>query len=89
MRSNLARGRRRYRTLWPPGPLARPQTAPDRARALLAVSIALRDGRLEQLPCEVCGAAEGVEAYHDDPAAPLDVRWLCPVHMKSPREAHQ
>lgn len=80
MRSSHAR-RRRWRTLLPPINDRRPRDL-DRARAIQAVAVALRDGRLEKLPCEVCQAVEGVEAVHDDPAAPLDVRWRCPAHMQ-------
>lgn len=69
---------RRWRILSPAVVASRP--IPDRHRAQLAVAVALRDGRLEKLPCEVCGAAESVEAHHDDLSAPLDVRWLCPIH---------
>ena len=81
MRHSAARSRR-WRTLWPPAAPPRPQPRPDRARALLAVSIALRDGRLEMQPCEVCGAVDGVEAHHDDLTKPLDVRWRCADHLQ-------
>lgn len=40
---------------------------------------AIRDGKLEREPCEVCGATK-VHAHHDDYAKPLEVRWLCPKH---------
>lgn len=78
MRSSHAR-RRRWRTLLPPAAPARPQPAPDRARALLAVSIALRDGCIEEGPCEICGAMDGVKAHIADPAQPFS--WRCPAHM--------
>jgi len=48
------------------------------------VTNALRDGRLNRQPCEVCGA-EDVEGHHDDYSRTLDVRWLCSVHH---REVH-
>jgi hypothetical protein len=41
------------------------------------VSNAITAGKLTRGPCEACGAAENVEAHHDDYAKPLDVRWLC------------
>lgn len=81
MRHSAARSRR-WRTLWPPAaPPQHPRPRPDRARALLAVSIALRDGRLERGPCETCGAVEGVEAHIPDPAQPFALSWRCPPHM--------
>lgn len=43
------------------------------------VSNAVRDGRLERQPCEICGD-EIVHAHHDDYAKPLEVRWLCVKH---------
>ena len=42
---------------------------------------AIRDGKLEKKPCEVCGSAQ-VHAHHDDYMKPLEVRWLCPAHHK-------
>ena len=51
---------------------------PEKRSAQVAVSNAIRDGRLERQPCEVCG--EKAQAHHDDYSKPLDVRWLCPIH---------
>jgi len=48
-----------------------------RARAL-AYS-ALKSGRLQRQPCEVCGATR-VETHHEDYSKPLVVRWLCRPH---------
>lgn len=42
----------------------------------------LRDGKITQLPCEICGKTTSVRAHHDDYAKPLDVRWLCAVHHR-------
>ena len=44
---------------------------------------AIRDGKMERLSCEVCGAK--AQAHHDDYSKPLDVRWLC---FKHHREHH-
>jgi len=57
----------------------RREANPDMYKAMCAVSNAIRDGRLERKPCEVCGC-ERVEAHHDDYSKPLEVRWLCRTH---------
>lgn len=46
-----------------------------------AVNNALRDGRLQKMPCWICGS-EQVEGHHPDYDSPLDVVWLCPIHHK-------
>lgn len=58
---------RAYRERWP-----------GRHEARIAVRNALRQGKLERHPCEVCGGR--AEAHHDDYAKPLDVYWLCKAH---------
>lgn len=52
-----------------------------RYKCMTAVGNAIRDGRLQKLPCFVCGA-DKVEGHHPDYDAPLDVVWLCAVHHK-------
>lgn len=52
---------------------------PHKKGANVAVSNAVRAGRLVPKPCEVCGSVE-VQAHHDDYSKPLDVRWLCFEH---------
>lgn len=55
---------------------------PVKAMAWNMVSNAIRDGRLERLPCEGCGAVPA-QAHHHDYSKPLDVKWLCFVcHRK-------
>lgn len=49
-------------------------------RARQAVNNAVRDGRLQKQPCDVCGAR--AEAHHDDHSRPFDVRWLCFRHHR-------
>jgi spore maturation protein CgeB len=39
----------------------------------------LRAGRIEQEPCEVCGAFDS-QMHHDDYTKPKEVRWLCRRH---------
>lgn len=55
------------------------QENPAAYRAHSAVSNAVRDGRIEKKPCEICGS-EKVHAHHHDYARPLDVQWLCALH---------
>ena len=52
---------------------------PEKYRAHYLTTNAVRDGRLEKTPCEVCGENK-VEGHHDDYDKPLDVRWLCRKH---------
>jgi ribosomal protein S27AE len=49
---------------------------PEKMRAYKRVYYALKTGKLQREPCEVCGA-EKVHAHHDDYSKPLEVRWLC------------
>ena len=53
---------------------------PKRRAAQIAVSNAVRSGRLKPLPCFECGQKS--EAHHPDYDQPLDVVWLCPAHHK-------
>lgn len=48
-------------------------------RARGALNDAIRSGRMERQPCEVCGA-EKAHGHHDDYNKPYDVRWLCAAH---------
>lgn len=59
---------------------------PEKYKARTAVSNALRDGRLQRCPCEVCGTSDRVQAHHDDYSKPLEVRWLCFKHHRE--DAH-
>ena len=51
----------------------------EKRRAHNAVSNAVRDGRLEKKPCEICGNPDS-QGHHEDYSKPLDVRWLCVRH---------
>ena len=52
---------------------------PDRKKASEKVNNAVRDGRIEKLPCLVCGSHD-VDGHHPDYSRPLDVVWLCRSH---------
>ena len=55
---------------------------PERNAARVAVSKALKKGRLEKMPCERCGNPD-VQAHHENYAKKLDVSWLCrPCHIE-------
>lgn len=48
-------------------------------QAQAKVHNALRTGKLERQPCEVCGEMK-VHAHHEDYSKPLDIKWLCVKH---------
>lgn len=54
---------------------------PERRAAQVAVNNAIRDGRLQRWPCEICG--KKAHAHHPHYGAPLLVTWLCPPHHKA------
>jgi len=51
---------------------------PEGYRAHYTLTNAVRDGKIERQPCEICG--EEAHAHHPDYSKPLDVVWLCPTH---------
>lgn len=55
------------------------ESKPKAYRAHLAVTGAIRNGRMKRLVCEVCGSVES-HAHHDDYDYPLTVRFLCAPH---------
>jgi len=57
---------------------------PAKHAAHITVATAIKRGKLNKQPCEVCGSSN-VHAHHDDYTKHLEVRWLCPKHHK---EAH-
>jgi hypothetical protein len=57
---------------------------PEKTRARQAFAYAVKSGRLERKPCEVCGSIKS-QGHHDDYSKPLDVKWLC---FKHHRERH-
>jgi hypothetical protein len=62
---------------------------PEKHAAHVAVSNALRDGRLVKGPCERAsegGCGRRIEAHHDDYEKPLEVRWLCSKHHAETRK---
>jgi murein L,D-transpeptidase YcbB/YkuD len=53
---------------------------PQKRKARIAVSNAIRLGKLIRQPCEVCGADNKIQAHHPDYSQPLIVTWLCMKH---------
>lgn len=53
---------------------------PERKRAHVRVKRAVESGRLNRLPCQVCGTNEQVHGHHENYSRPLDVVWLCALH---------
>jgi hypothetical protein len=55
---------------------------PNKYKAHVITGNAIRDKKLFQEPCEVCGSSKNVHAHHDDYSKPLNVRWLCAAHHR-------
>ena len=52
---------------------------PGKYKANYLLTNAVRDGRINRLPCEVCGEIKS-EGHHPDYSKPLEVKWLCKIH---------
>lgn len=52
----------------------------DKVRSYRVTREAIRSNKLETGVCEICGKDE-VYAYRADYSKPLEIRWLCPVHL--------
>jgi hypothetical protein len=52
---------------------------PEKRKAHIIVSNAVRDGLLKKQSCSICGT-EKTEAHHDDYSKPLEVIWFCKNH---------
>jgi hypothetical protein len=53
---------------------------PEKVKARRAVEHAIKKGKLEKLPCSVCGSFYRTHGHHEDYSKPLDVNWLCATH---------
>lgn len=53
---------------------------PEKKEAKRITSNAIKRGRLERRPCEICQTTENVQAHHEDYNKPLEVTWLCAKH---------
>lgn len=52
---------------------------PEKNFARYTLRNAVRLGKIQKQPCEICGDPK-VEAHHDDYNKPFEVRWLCRQH---------
>lgn len=53
---------------------------PEKIKAQNQLNYAVRKGRIQRQPCEVCGTSDRVHAHHHvsyEPKDWLNVRWLC------------
>jgi len=64
------------------------RTQPVAALSHYTVKNALRDGKIEKHPCEVCGTMK-VEAHHNDYSKALEVSWLCKKHHQEWHKENQ
>lgn len=51
-----------------------------RAKCRWKLNVYVKRGSIKKQPCEVCGAAQTLEAHHEDYDKPLEVKWLCRKH---------
>ncbi len=57
------------------------QKYPEKFEARSILRHAVRSGKIEKLPCEMCGNNKS-QGHHEDYLKPLSVRWLCEKHHK-------
>lgn len=55
------------------------ELSPQRMKAVGTLNSAIESGKIQRLPCEICGNPKS-EAHHEDYTKPLYVRWLCRLH---------
>ena len=51
-----------------------------RYKARTILNHAIRDGKLNRMPCEKCGKKS--EAHHSDYSKPLKIKWFCFKHHR-------
>lgn len=52
---------------------------PDKERSRYLLKLAIGSGKIQRLPCVICGN-EKSEGHHEDYSKPLEVVWLCKLH---------
>lgn len=53
----------------------------DKRKCHIALSNAVRDGKIKKEPCVKCGDPKS-QGHHEDYSRPLEVIWLCDKHHK-------
>ena len=53
---------------------------PEKNKARIMVRDAVKSGKLQKLPCEICETTIKVHGHHPDYSKPLEVVWLCVKH---------
>lgn len=53
---------------------------PEKNSARLKLRYAVKVGKIDKLPCEVCQTTQDVHGHHTDYNKPLEVNWLCRKH---------
>lgn len=51
-----------------------------KVRARDIMTMAVLNGKLKRMPCEVCGSTKRIHGHHEDYSKPLEVKWLCALH---------
>lgn len=51
----------------------------EKAKVRTVTLAAIKSGKIERKPCEVCGD-ERSEIHHEDYSDPMKIRWLCKWH---------
>lgn len=77
MRRYRTESREKYRAARRAAYARAPEKFSARSKALRAI----RSGKIQKMPCEVCGDLNS-EAHHDDYSKPLEVRWFCFRHHR-------
>lgn len=56
------------------------QNNPEKAAARRKLNNAIKAGKIQRQPCEVCGRK--AQGHHSDYSQPFNVRWLCFLHHR-------
>ena len=60
---------------------------PEKNKARVSLRNAVKQGKVDKLPCEVCGGKKP-QGHHEDYSKPLEVTWLCQKHHSEIHRKH-